>query len=90
MKKYYSLNISELFYKFPGFIFKDNCDELIGYNPETHIHMVISDGLRVSEDSKWLVHQYRIKNLETFDWINNKYVLDENVAKKIFEGWVEL
>ncbi len=90
MEKYYSLNISILFYKFPGFIFRNGCAELIGYNPETHVHMIIDDGLRVSTDEKWLVHQYTIKNPEKFNWLEWKYICDENIAEKIFEGWVEL
>lgn len=90
MNECYNLNINKLFLKFPGFIFRDGCAELIGYNPKTHIHMVISDGLCISEDKKWLIHQYKIKNPDTFDWLKWKYIVDENIAKCIFEEWVEL
>lgn len=90
MTQYHSLNISMLFAKFPGFIFRDSVAELVGYNPKTHVHMVISDGLRVSEDSKWFVHQYKIKNPEKFNWLTWKYICNEDIAEKIFEDWVEL
>lgn len=90
MKRCYKLDINNLFYKFPGFIFREDRVELVGYNPKTYIHMVIEDGLCVSSDRKWMVSQYKIKNPETFNWMENKYILDENIADKILEKWIEL
>lgn len=48
-KTLYNLNMNVLTMKFPNFIFRDGCAEIIGYDPKTHIHMVIEDGVVVQQ-----------------------------------------
>lgn len=87
--KNYTIQIFALFNRFPDFIFRDAIAEIVGYNPKTHTHMVINSGMCVSEDNKWLVHQYKIKDPENFNWMEYKYVLDERIAEHVMEEWVE-
>lgn len=66
-KTLYNLNMNVLTRKFPNFIFIDGCAEIIGYDPKNHIHIVIEDECCCTTDNKWVVHQYKIKNTESFN-----------------------
>lgn len=85
----YNLNMNVLTRMFPNFIFIDGCAEIIGYDPKNYIHMVIEDGNCCTHDNKWVVHQYKIKNPESFNWMEWKYICDNTIAEKILEQQIE-
>lgn len=85
----YNLNMNLLTRKFPNFIFRDGCAEIIGYDPKNHIHMVIEDGNCCTTDNTWVVHQYKIKNPESFNWMEWKYICFDEIAEKILEERIE-
>jgi hypothetical protein len=88
-KSYYSLTFYTLSRKFPKFVFRYGTSEIIGYNFKKSIHMVIEDGNCSTTDGKWLVHQYKIRNPKSFNWLEWKYILDNKIAEKILEEWVD-
>lgn len=51
--------------------------ELIGYSPKTNRHIVIDDGLCISDDGYYLVHEYSPKNPKEhlLNWNNGIYPL---------------
>lgn len=81
--------------KFPGFLFRRCSPEIVGYNPETNIHIVIEDGVCMTNDNavyskngeitrvgRWMVDQYKINKPENFNWLEEKWIVPERFEKE--------
>lgn len=80
------INWSTLMWQFPDYMWREDGAELVGIHKSLKRQVTINDGMRASEDGKWLVHEYVLGKKETKLFTCPKYRDD----KKVREEWMTL
>ena len=72
--------------------------EIVGYSIKENKHIVIDDGICLSQNGEYFVHMYEPTNPKEHinQWFNYngkgypmKYIMDDKYAVEVFQGWMQ-